>query len=161
MTATPAVSVPFSTLALCPAPPENAPTLDVVMDSLPTYCSVFTRTKTTHREVYNQARERGGVPPLGSHWPGAPADVLLYDAQGNITETSIRNVAFRRGDRWVTPHRATGCLPGVVRQYLLDQALVDEASTDHPLRMDQVADGDSILLFNGFEGCKLGLLRNR
>jgi len=36
----------------------------------------------------------------------------------------VRNVTFFRHGRWVTPHDSTGCLPGVMRRWLLEQRLV-------------------------------------
>src|SRR6266852_9215370 len=47
----------------------------------------------------------------------AAADIIPAPA-------SERNVAFFLHGRWVTPHESTGCLPGVVRRWLLEQHLV-------------------------------------
>jgi 4-amino-4-deoxychorismate lyase len=139
------------------APDVLGPVLHIVMDHLPTPSSIFTRTKTDHREQYDAARKRTGVPPLGVvPASSAPNDVLLYNEAGSVTETTIRNVAFFRDRRWVTPHADTGCLVGVVRRHLLHQGLVDEADNASALLANGVQSDEVILLFNAVEGCRLG-----
>jgi len=63
------------------------------------------RHKTTHRAVYDAARARHGVGQ-----PGGPADVVLVNARGEVTESSIANVLVDlsgTGD-WVTPPASCG-----------------------------------------------------
>ena len=58
------------------------------------------RHKTTNRTVYDAARARHGVGQLGG-----PADVMLVNTRGEVTESSIANVLIDlsgTGD-WVTP----------------------------------------------------------
>ncbi|EMD32628.1 hypothetical protein CERSUDRAFT_99358 [Gelatoporia subvermispora B] len=130
------------------------PPLAIHLDHEPTPCDVFTCTKTTHRPQYNAARDRLKLPPLGTP---SNTDVLLYNTTGELTETSIRNIAFLRGSppRWVTPRAETRCLPGVMRRWLLEQARVVEAEEGELTRSDLV-DGEYVLTFNGVEGCRLG-----
>ncbi|KAL7285557.1 hypothetical protein ACG7TL_000661 [Trametes sanguinea] len=141
-----------------PEPPlREAPLLVVHLDTVATPSSNFTRTKTTCRDHYTAARNRFDIPP-----PPASSldDVLLYNEDGEITETSIRNVAFARGlpPRWVTPSASTGCLPGVMRRWLLEQGRVVEAGRGELVR-DAVVDGECVLTFNGLEGCCIGRLK--
>ncbi len=42
------------------------------------------------------------------------------NGDGEVTETTVANLAVRMGDRWWTPPVASGCLPGVGRQRLLE-----------------------------------------
>ncbi|GBE77444.1 aminotransferase [Sparassis latifolia] len=137
-----------------PLPSIFEPLLTICLDTEPTPSSVFTRTKTTHRPHYSAARNRLGVPPLPSP---STKDVLLYNPSGELTETSIRNIAFLRGSpaRWVTPHSSTGCLCGVMRRWLLEQGRIVEAS-EGELRLGNLVDGEYVLTFNGVEGCRLG-----
>lgn len=127
-----------------------------MLDSQATYPSVFTSTKTTHRKNYDAARSRAasalGYPLPDDH------DVLLYNLAGEVMETSIRNVAFRRDGQWVVPPTSTGCLPGVARRYLLEQGNITELAPGHALTINDLADGEWLLLFNAVRGCQLGRL---
>ncbi|KAF7971528.1 hypothetical protein HWV62_20932 [Athelia sp. TMB] len=138
----------------------------IILDSEPTPSSRFTRTKTTNRAVYDAARARHGIaslPPaqletfsyLPKPDPPVPGDVLLYNPQGNITETSVYNVAFYRANRWLTPPESSGCLPGVLRRWLLEQGRIAEAA-DGLLTRESIIDGECVLLMNGVRGCQLG-----
>jgi branched-subunit amino acid aminotransferase/4-amino-4-deoxychorismate lyase len=135
-------------------PPEMGSILPIHIDSQPTPTSIFTSTKTTQRTVYNDARARIGL-PLGPSSASAESDVLLYNPDYLITETSIFNVAFYRSSSWITPATTTGCLPGVFRRWLLEQGRVREAD-GHLLTKDSVKEGEWVLLFNGVQGCRLG-----
>lgn len=127
--------------------------LKVYIDSKPTPTSLFTSTKTTHRTVYNDARLRAGLSLTPASF--AASDVLLYNPQNLITETSIFNVAFYRSLQWITPPASAGCLPGVLRRWLLEQGRIQE-DKDEILTKDSIREGDWVLLFNGVQGCRLG-----
>jgi 4-amino-4-deoxychorismate lyase len=77
-----------------------------------------------------------------------------------ITETSVRNVAFFRHGRWVTPHDSTGCLPGVMRRLLLEQRLVVTDDRGWLSRND-VREGELALVFNAVEGCRIAIAHLR
>ncbi|RDB29308.1 putative aminodeoxychorismate lyase [Hypsizygus marmoreus] len=133
------------------------PVFALHMDSQYSPTSLFTSTKTTERSVYNDARTRAGLPIIPT--PSILADVLMYNAQNLITETSIFNVAFYRTPYWITPSASTGCLPGVLRRWLLEQGRIHEAK-DNSLTKDNIREGDWVLLFNGVQGCRLGRIAN-
>ena len=130
--------------------------MSVFVDTAPTLPSLFTRTKTTYRPSYDAARSRTGVPPLPTT---VDADVLLYSSVGEILETSIRNVAVLRRSpaQWVTPREDVGCLPGVMRRWLLEQGKVVEAE-EGELMKDSLHEGEFVLTFNGVEGCRFGTI---
>lgn len=70
---------------------------------------VFLYHKTTQRQVYERAAaDRGDVD-----------DVLLWNEQGEVTETLIANVVAELDGRLITPPVACGLLPGVMRAHLL------------------------------------------
>ena len=123
------------------------------LDTEPTSPSVFTSTKTTRRETYNLARARVGIPAVGVE-PGTPNDVALYHGDGQVMETSIRNVAFWREDRWVTPSLQVGCLPGIARRLLVEEGKIVEGE----ILIRDLKDGEILLLFNAVEGARLGKL---
>jgi len=133
----------------CDTHPENGTVVSVGLDSQSTPSSIFTRTKTTQRVHYDEARKRAGVSSSAS-------EVLLFnDDDSMITEATISNVAFYRAGRWLTPSTSTGCLPGVVRRWLLDKKLVDEDDKNE-LNKDTISGGEWVLLSNGVQGCRLG-----
>jgi branched-chain amino acid aminotransferase len=59
-------------------------------------------------------------------------EALLADTRGRLSEAATANVFIEVAGRLVTPPRASGCLPGVVRQVLLDAgvAVEDDVSMD-------------------------------
>ncbi len=132
--------------------PNNV--IEIRVDHTPTTPSLFTTTKTTLRTLYDEARARNNIPALTA--PGGLGfEVLLVDKDNHILETSIYNIAFRRGSRWVTPNAKYGCLPGVFRRWLLEQKLFEE-DQDDILVKEVVEDGEYVLLCNGAQGCRLG-----
>jgi hypothetical protein len=78
-------------------PPGLSDPVALFLDKFATPSSLFTATKTTDRRHYDAARARFGLPDAGG-----PANVLLWNAKGMITATSVRN--FCRG-RWVDSPR--------------------------------------------------------
>jgi len=72
--------------------------------------------KTTLRRAYEEAEARH---------PEAD-DVLLVNRRGEITESTIANVAVRLGGRWWTPPLESGLLPGVERAAALATGRVQE-----------------------------------
>jgi branched-subunit amino acid aminotransferase/4-amino-4-deoxychorismate lyase len=129
--------------------------LRIQVDSEPTPTSIFTTTKTTNRAVYDTARVRTGVVSLLLPLSPPPSDVLLYNSRNAITEASIYNVAFYRSKRWLTPPVSTGCLPGVLRRWLLEQGRIFEAD-ENLLTKESIVEGECVLLMNGVQGCQLG-----
>jgi para-aminobenzoate synthetase/4-amino-4-deoxychorismate lyase len=72
--------------------------------------------KTTRRDVYLTRALRH---------PEAD-DVVLINQHGEVTETTIANVAVRLDGRWCTPPTTSGCLPGVERGRLLNLGVLQE-----------------------------------
>ncbi|KAF8587226.1 D-aminoacid aminotransferase-like PLP-dependent enzyme, partial [Ramaria rubella] len=123
--------------------------LRVYLDTESTPQSEYTAYKTTLRAHYDAARARVGIIS-----PIAPEEVLLYNTSGCVMEGSVRNVAFWRGERWVTPGLESGCLAGTMRRWLLEQGRVVEGE----VRRKDVRVGEWVLLCNGVEGCLLGVV---
>ncbi len=94
--------------------------------------------KTTRRAVYDQAR--AGHP--------AADDVLLWNRRGELTETTVANIALLRGGQWVTPPLRCGLLPGTYRAVLLRQGRVREGV----LRRDELASASALAVFNSVRG---------
>ena len=77
----------------------------------------FLYHKTTYREPYDQAR---------ASCPDSD-DVLLWNEQGELTESTIANLVVQYQGEWLTPPVSSGLLPGTMRQFLLDQGRIREA----------------------------------
>jgi para-aminobenzoate synthetase / 4-amino-4-deoxychorismate lyase len=89
--------------------------------------------KTTLRAPYDRRRER---------WPDAD-DVLLVNDRGEVTESTIANLAVRLDGRWWTPPLDAGCLPGAYRAELLARG--DLAERPIPLADLERAEGIALL----------------
>ena len=78
--------------------------------------NLFLYHKTTCRKVYDDARRT------------APEcdDVILWNERGEVTESTIANVAIERGGRLFTPPLSCGLLPGIFRESLLRAGTVEE-----------------------------------
>ncbi len=77
---------------------------------------VWLRHKTTRRTPYEERARR---------WPDAD-DVVLVSSRGEVTETTIANLAVRLDGQWWTPPVSSGCLPGVERGRLVDDGRLRE-----------------------------------
>ncbi len=99
---------------------------------------VFVFHKTTHRRVYEQAR---------SACPGYD-DVLLLNTRGEVTETTVGNIAACLDGRWVTPPVSCGLLAGTYRAELLDQGVLAE----RVLTLDDIARADELHVLNSVRG---------
>ncbi|KIM47485.1 hypothetical protein M413DRAFT_44893, partial [Hebeloma cylindrosporum] len=135
---------------------EETNVVKVYIDIQETTPSVFTQTKTTLRGLYEAAKERNKpTEDEKGDW-----DVLLHNEDGKVMETTIFNIAFYRSSRWLTPCTSTGCLGGVMRQWLLRAGRIMPDSEDNrgesTLRKENIVNGECVLLFNGVQGCRLG-----
>ena len=78
---------------------------------------VFLYHKTTHRAIYQEAL--AGRPDCD--------DVLLWNEDGELTESCIGNIALRIDGQWQTPPISAGLLGGVFRTALLNSGELVEA----------------------------------
>ncbi|MFW6094193.1 MAG: aminodeoxychorismate synthase component I [Pseudomonadota bacterium] len=102
----------------------------------------FVAHKTTHRDVYDRARH-----DARAHLPEAE-DVLLVNERGELTESTIANLVVELDGELVTPAAASGLLPGVYRQMLLDSGAVVE----RVLRPADLEAADRVYLANSVRG---------
>jgi para-aminobenzoate synthetase/4-amino-4-deoxychorismate lyase len=86
---------------------------------------VFLFHKTTRREPYDRRRDKH---------PNVD-DVLLVNTRGEVTESTVANVAVKLDGEWVTPPRESGLLAGTYREILLREGhLSERAVTVEDLR---------------------------
>ena len=76
--------------------------------------SVYLFHKTTLRKLYDNERARV-VDKKGYY------EVLFVNEKGEVTEGSYTNIFLQKDGRLITPPVSCGLLPGVLRQYLLQQ----------------------------------------
>jgi len=96
--------------------------------------SPFLYHKTTRREVYEERSQRH---------PNAD-DVLLVNERGELTESTIANVAVKLDGQWSTPPVDAGCLPGIYRHVLLEQGDIVERT----IRLRDLEDCEGVALLN-------------
>lgn len=100
--------------------------------------------KTTSRRTYEDAAARH---------PEAD-DVILINSDGNITETTIGNIAVRIDDTWFTPPVTDGLLPGTYRAELLGSGHLEERS----ISVQQLRKATDIAVLNSVQGFKSGII---
>ena len=71
---------------------------------------------------------------------------LLLSTRGDLCCASTANVLVRRHGTWLTPPLSSGCLPGVMRQQLLNNGLAQEHALDAKPESD-----DCWLLINSLD----------
>lgn len=124
---------------------------DVFVDNTPVLASPFTSFKTTHRDVYTEARKRA--------LPGNSAreEVILINTASEVMEGSITNIAIKsKQGVWITPKLTSGCLCGVARHFLLKKNLIQEGD----ISADMLKVGHDVMLMNGVMGCVRGTIKS-
>jgi para-aminobenzoate synthetase/4-amino-4-deoxychorismate lyase len=105
---------------------------------------VFLYHKTTNRGSYDRAR---------ASRPDADA-VILWNADGEVTEAAEANVVIVRGQAKITPPLACGLLPGTMRAALLESGEITEGR----ITIDDLVAADEIWLVNSVRGWMRGAL---
>jgi para-aminobenzoate synthetase/4-amino-4-deoxychorismate lyase len=94
--------------------------------------------KTTQRRIYERALR--SVHNCD--------DVLLWNPDGYITETSIANVVVRLDGELVTPPTPCGLLGGTYRKWLLQEGEIKERK----IHLDDLTSIDDLILINSVRG---------
>jgi para-aminobenzoate synthetase/4-amino-4-deoxychorismate lyase len=122
-----------------PLPPAGDGPVRLAIDDEPVDPSdVFLFHKTTRREGYGRR--------IARH-PGAE-DVLLVNPFGQVTESTIANVAVRLDGVWWTPPIASGLLPGTGRE----AALRDGRLHERPITVDELRGAEGVALVSSVRG---------
>jgi para-aminobenzoate synthetase/4-amino-4-deoxychorismate lyase len=125
--------------SMSPAPQDSSKPLQLAIDDRPvdpTDAMLF--HKTTRRERYDRARARH---------PGAD-DVLLVNTRGEVTESTIANVAVKLGQAWWTPPVDCGLLPGVGRAAMLAEGSLAERR----ISVEELRGAEGIALVSSVRG---------
>ena len=78
---------------------------------------MFLYHKTTNRTVYESALDQAA----------GYDDVLLWNEEGEVTESCIANIVVEKDGALITPPVRCGLLPGVYRSHLLEEGSVRES----------------------------------
>ncbi|MGY1755220.1 aminodeoxychorismate synthase component I [Blastococcus sp. SYSU D01042] len=105
---------------------------------------VWLRHKTTRRGRYNERAARH---------PEAD-DVVLTSSRGEVTETTIANLAVRLEGCWWTPPVTSGCLPGVQRGRLVEEGRLRE----RPLTPADLAAAEELAVVSSLRGWRPAVL---
>ncbi|MGH2594440.1 MAG: aminodeoxychorismate synthase component I [Actinomycetota bacterium] len=105
---------------------------------------IFLFHKTTRRRLYDDSRARH---------PDAD-DTLLVNTRGEITETSVANVAAKLDGRWWTPPLDAGLLPGTERAALLADGTIEERA----IGIEGAREAEALAVFNSVRGWRLAVV---
>jgi para-aminobenzoate synthetase / 4-amino-4-deoxychorismate lyase len=100
--------------------------------------------KTTRRQPYERRRERR--PDVD--------DVVLVNDRGEVTESTIANLAVRLEGVWVTPPIDAGLLPGTYRTVLLREGRLIE----RPVTVDELRGAGELALVSSVLGWRPAVL---
>jgi para-aminobenzoate synthetase/4-amino-4-deoxychorismate lyase len=128
-----------------PVPPAGNGPVRLALDDEPVDPSdVWLFHKTTNRAPYDRRRSKR---------PDAD-DVVLMNTRGEVTESTIANLAARIGDAWVTPPRGSGLLGGTYREVLLREGRLIERS----ILIEELQAAEEIALVSSVRGWREAVL---
>ncbi len=129
-----------------PVPEKQSPVrLAIAAEPVDTR-NVFLFHKTSSRSVYEEAKASTSTDF---------DDVLLWNEQGEITETTIANIAVYLDNHWYTPTINSGLLGGVLRAELLSQGKLRE----RPIMLQEIRAGTPIARLNALRGWEKAVLQ--
>ncbi|KAL3230964.1 Aminodeoxychorismate lyase [Nakaseomyces bracarensis] len=130
---------------------------DVFIDTEPIETSAFTSLKSTNRSHYTAARNRMDEMKRILGIVGK-TEILVWNKHRQLMEGSITNVAIPNKDnKLMSPGLNSGCLCGTMRYYLIQKGFI----VSHDISVDDLKDGESILLFNGVMGIVKGRIHKK
>lgn len=127
--------------ARCESSPLVESTAPVRLQLAPTpvdTTNTFLFHKTTHRWMYEQARAACAEAD----------DVVLWNARGEVTETTIANIIVEVDGQWMTPPITCGLLAGTMRAELLAHGSISE----RVITLDDLQRATSIEVINSVRG---------
>ncbi|MCC5932273.1 MAG: aminotransferase class IV [Cyclobacteriaceae bacterium] len=83
-------------------------------------------------------------------------DIIILDAQGNISEALYSNIFWSKDDQLFTPALETGCVEGTMRNYLIDKLPVQTNEVCCP--REELLHADAIFFSNALGICHLNKL---
>lgn len=104
--------------------------------------------KTNQRVVYEAAAQQALVDDC--------QDMLLYNTEGMIAESTIANVFILRANKLLTPPLSDGCVQGVFRQGLLSGTACFQGFrvVEQSLTPEDAQNADAVFLSNALRGMR-------
>lgn len=132
-----------------PLGPEKSGFGSITIAGSPIHSSnVFLYHKTTNRRIYEEAMKAS---------PGFD-DVILFNEKGQVTETTIANIAVEIGRKLYTPPVNCGLLAGTYRAWLIEQKRIWERI----ISLDELCQSPNVYLMNSVRGIqKVSLFKSR
>jgi len=82
-------------------------------------------------------------------------DVLILNTSGMPIESTNSNIFVVKGDRILTPSLSTGCLPGIMRQVMMDVMQANNQWVEEvDLQLEDVLQADELFLTNSILGIR-------
>jgi para-aminobenzoate synthetase/4-amino-4-deoxychorismate lyase len=81
--------------------------------------------------------------------------VILVNVRGEVTESTIANLAAQIDGVWVTPPRGSGLLGGTYREVLLREGRL----TEQPITVEELMAAEAIALVSSVRGWREGVLQ--
>jgi para-aminobenzoate synthetase/4-amino-4-deoxychorismate lyase len=98
--------------------------------------------KTTLRKLYDEERAAAGARGY--------FEVLFMNEKGEVTEGSYTNIFIQKEGRLITPPVSCGLLPGILRNYLLQQ--FPEFFVEKPFFRKELEAADALYICNSVRG---------
>jgi para-aminobenzoate synthetase/4-amino-4-deoxychorismate lyase len=103
--------------------------------------------------LFHKTTLRGRYERAAARHPYAD-DVLLVNGRGEVTESTVANVAVRLGGRWWTPPLDAGLLPGTGRAGALNEGILEE----RPITLEEVRTAEEVALVSSVRGWRRAVL---
>ncbi|KAK2747967.1 hypothetical protein FQN57_001558 [Myotisia sp. PD_48] len=126
------------------------------LDTQPTEPSIFTKHKTTIRDLYDAARVRAGLKSMQE-----PREVLLFNENGELFDGSLATLYVKSREpgknEWITPALSCGASLSTTRRYALNSGYCKEGV----VYAYELYDGEEAWLSNAAKGFMPGVVRLR
>lgn len=101
----------------------------------------FRHFKTTNRKIYDEEYEKYSKQKF--------QEVIFLNEKDEIVEGSRTNIFIRMGNSWLTPPLNSGALPGVYRNYFLQN---QPEALEKKLNLADLVKADEVILTNAVQG---------
>jgi para-aminobenzoate synthetase/4-amino-4-deoxychorismate lyase len=133
-------------VTVSPLPPAGVDPVKLELDEEPVCAdNVFLHHKTTERAAFDERLQRH---------PDAD-DVVLVNDRGEVTETTIANLAVELDGQWWTPPQRCGLLAGVGRARLLASGRIGE----RVITVDDLARAEGVALVSSVRGWRRAVVQ--
>ncbi|MGH7642410.1 MAG: aminodeoxychorismate synthase component I [Candidatus Dormibacteria bacterium] len=135
-----------ATIELASMPPPSTEPVRLTVDRKPVQSAeIWLYHKTTKRTTYESRKARHRDVD----------DVVMVNERGELTETTVANLALHLDGKWLTPSHEAGCLPGVQRGRLIAEGTLKERA----LYIEDLRRAQQIALVSSLRGWRVAVLK--